>query len=316
MMKVLLFILATIEIISMTTCVARSEEVVEEITHFRSRLSDVYIVPNFLPLELAETWRDSLRDTWNNTLHTLKRNDDAQICVDENCGQDESSIFVFATNNRGKMQYSNNAKYRSLEMIDERKVIANAMYDANQFSYAKWELHPSNPLVAEMENFMASEYTRKRIQNIIRERQSSVKFSSDLSDFFVTLFSTGDFLSPHDDGNSGTFAFVLSLMEGEGDWLSEYGGELRFQCEETIQRGFSGWCETLKPSFNSLILIETRVQGESGMNIRGPLHEVISVNKAAQDDGFYRYGFTGWYNDESDIMSESERMERDKMRAR
>ena len=291
-----------------------SEEKVETHTHFRSRMSDVYVVPNFLPQDLAEKWRDALKDTWKNTLDTINTYKEEQTCSNEDCIQNESSTFYYATNNRGEMQNSNNAKFRSLEMIEHRKAAAKAMYEANQFAYAKWELHPSHPLIEEMEQYMSSYDTRKRVESIIHGRSPNVHLSSDLSDLFVTLFSTGDFLSPHDDGMAGTFAFVVSLMDGEGEWdLSKYGGELRFQCEENNPRTFSGWCKSLKPSFNSLVLIQTRGIGN---HIPGPWHEVLSVNDAAQENGFYRYGFTGWYQDEADVMSEKDRMERDKMRAR
>ncbi|GFH51362.1 predicted protein [Chaetoceros tenuissimus] len=152
----------------------RSEEEVETYTHFRSRMSDVYVVPNFLPQDLAEKWRDALKDTWKNTLDALNTYKEEQTCSNEDCTKDESSTFYYATNNRGEMQNSNNAKFRSLEMIENRKATAKAMYEANQFAYAKWELHPSHPLVKEMEQYMSSDDTRKRVENIIHGRNPSV----------------------------------------------------------------------------------------------------------------------------------------------
>lgn len=291
----------------------------------------IYIIPNFLPNDLAERWRDELKNTWDRTIDAMKENDSSMKKDDDG----SPSIFSYATNNQGDiLDKSNiNAKYRSLKKIHERKNIANEMYESDLFSYAKWELHASHPLVKEAENYMSSEATRERVQNIIRDQQqqqppshrNKVNLSSELSDLFVTYYGTGDFLSPHDDGHSGSYAFVISLMDGGGEWNAEkFGGELRFQCEEEEQKknsphqSFSGWCKSIKPSFNSLILIQTRViDGTTGNNmIPGPLHEVLSVNEAAELDGFYRFGITGWYQNDVDMMSDRDRLERDKMRAR
>lgn len=293
---------------------------VESHTHFRSGLSDVYIVPNFLPLELAEKWRDELTNIWKNTTKIIETRDQEKICTrpDHDCAMDESSTFYYATNNNGNVKSSSNAKFRSLERINGRKDIAQEMYASRLFSYAKWELHPSHPLVKEIEEYMASTDTTERIQKVINKRQPDVQLSSELSDLFVTLFHKGDFLSPHNDGGSGTFAFVLSLMDGEGEWdIEKYGGGLRFQCEAAGPGEFTGWCTTLKPSFRSLVLFQTRVEAPdmSGI-VPGPYHEVLSVNDAAEENGFYRYGFTGWYQAESDVMTEHARLVRDQMRAR
>eukprot|EP00547_Thalassionema_nitzschioides_P010314 CAMPEP_0194231218 /NCGR_PEP_ID=MMETSP0156-20130528/44813_1 /TAXON_ID=33649 /ORGANISM="Thalassionema nitzschioides, Strain L26-B" /LENGTH=266 /DNA_ID=CAMNT_0038963831 /DNA_START=290 /DNA_END=1091 /DNA_ORIENTATION=- len=256
-------------------------------------------------------------EQYNNAIN----DDKGQVCSTEkqDCSIDETSTFYYATNNKGT-QSTINAKFRSLEMIKERNAMAKSIYNSNRFSYAKWELHPSNPLVKEIDAFMSSQTTRNKVQNITADRHPGLKFASELSDIFVTLYSTGDFLSPHDDGVAGTWAFVLSLTDGDGEWdLEKYGGGLRFQCETDNARQAVSWCKSFAPTFNTAIFIQTRVvvpDHSRRVVGPGPFHEVLAVERAAEDEGFFRFGFTGWYTDEGDKMNELERRERDKMRAR
>lgn len=107
----------------------------------------------------------------------------------------------------------------------------------------------------------------------------------------MTLYTDGDFLSPHTDGNSGTYAFVAYL--GRCHYRPSQGGRLLFWGGEVA----------LEPGSNDLVLFRTRAPP-------GPLHEV----EASGGGSYMRYGFTGWYNDVSDVMSEEELRERDKMR--
>jgi len=153
----------------------------------------------------------------------------------------------------------------------------------------------------------------EKVQNILSETtKGDVELDSqELSDLFVTLYSTGDFLSMHNDGISGTFAFVISLMDAPkalitDHWKDHFGGGLRFQCQT------QGWCEELKPSFNTAILFQTR-DGHGGS---GPMHEVLPVSYHADIEGFRRFGVTGWYMDRKDIMPDDVRAERDQMRAK
>ena len=74
-----------------------------------------------------------------------------------------------------------------------------------------------------MEEAFCSQEMRTRITNIIEGDNFSnpghngvVRLAPELSDLFVTQCSVGDFLTPHDDGVSGNWAFVVSLMDGPG----------------------------------------------------------------------------------------------------
>ena len=325
------------------------------IRHFRSRWSDVYIVPDFLPIEIATAWKSKLKEAWTNTTIASSQEDNknkneqevcstdkGQSCTDQTTF-DKTSTFLFATNNEGTPLSQNNAKTRSLDLISERNATAAAMSQSNLFSYAKWELHPSHDLVKDMESYFSSRETRSKVEKILGMHQDedddhhpNVQLAGELSDLFVTLYSTGDFLSPHDDGAAGTWAFVVSLMNspdtddseinGGGDveggvWKEEYGGALQFQCETEDPRvdlGNIPWCEKLYPRFNSAVFIQTMVvvDDESGYKVPGPMHQVLPVKYPAELEGFFRFGLTGWYTDVGDLMSENRKRERDKMRAR
>jgi len=328
------------------------------IRHFRSRWSDVYIVPDFLPTEIATAWKSKLKEAWTNTTIASSQDnkndghdqeqeicsmDKGQPCTDQTTF-DKTSTFLLATNNEGTTLHQNNAKTRSLDLISQRNETAAAMYQSELFSYAKWELHPSHDLVKEMESHFSSRETRSKVEKILGMHQNkdqdhhpNVQLAGELSDLFVTLYSTGDFLSPHDDGTSGTWAFVVSLMDspdtddsestgyldgggGGGVWKKEYGGALQFQCETEDPRVNPRnipWCEKLYPRFNSAVFIQTRVvDAASGYKVPGPMHQVLPVKYPAELEGFFRFGLTGWYTDVEDVMSENSKRERDKMRAR
>ena len=49
-------------------------------------------------------------------------------------------------------------------------------------------------------------------------------FADSIADHFLSMFTEGDFLSMHDDGLSGDFAFILSLTK---NWSSTHGGNPR-----------------------------------------------------------------------------------------
>jgi Rps23 Pro-64 3,4-dihydroxylase Tpa1-like proline 4-hydroxylase len=184
-----------------------------------------------------------------------------------------------------------------------------------------------------MEKAFCSEEMRTRITNIIEDVNFSnhgqhgvVRLAPELSDLFVTQYSVGDFLTPHNDGAGGSWAFVVSLMDspGEEEWnADDFGGTLRFECprnhvkfrqQNGMRRPYQ-WCESLSPSFNSLLLFRT--YSSDGKKITtGPLHEVLPVKWKAAVEGFHRFGVTGWYMDMTDDMPDRFRTERDKMRAK
>jgi Rps23 Pro-64 3,4-dihydroxylase Tpa1-like proline 4-hydroxylase len=290
---------------------------------------NVHVLSNFLPHDLAVKWRNAMKQEWFAGASSSPSCDpaDGGSTSCSACRADPaatSSAWRYATNNDGSSIVDNNAKVRSMENIDSRNATAQQMRNADLFSYSKWELDPSHSLVKEMEDAFKSQEMRTRFAKHIL-KDPTVNLSPELSDLFVTLYSTGDFLSPHNDGMAGKWAFVVSLMDGPDDkeWQGdEFGGTLRFECpfthakyQQPLPAGKNvptrQWCETLTPSFNTAIVFQSMT-----LTGAGPMHEVLPVKSRAEIEGFRRFGITGWYMDVTDVMPESIRAERDKMRAK
>jgi Rps23 Pro-64 3,4-dihydroxylase Tpa1-like proline 4-hydroxylase len=273
---------------------------------------DIFVVQDFLPVSLAERWRDTMRHEWDK--HSIDSG---------------SSAWRYATNNDGndvRFDRPNNQKTRSLERIQERNASAHALLNHNQFAYSKWELLPSHELVQEMERTFLSKEMIERVQSILGA-QANIQ-TEQLSDLFVTYYGTSDFLNTHNDGVAGTYAFVVSLMDGPRDpttnatlpWKPEFGGQTRYESpyevREARQRQIAQqvrsykyeWAESIFPAFNTALLFRTRPVG--------PQHDVFPVSYEAEAAGFYRFGLTGWYLGRDDVMDDMARAERDKMRGR
>lgn len=264
---------------------------------------EVHSVKKFLPNEVATRWRETMSYEWR------------RMKFNEGAGNLSNGLgaWKYATNNDGSGGQGNE-KTRNLENILSRNATAQTLKKMGYFSYSKFELDPSHPLVKEIENTFSRDVIMNTVKRIISTHQEhELVLSSKLSDLFVTHYTTGDFLSAHNDGVSGTWAFVVSLMEspgGEKDqgWEEDFGGQLRFSCPDGGPTSDSGWCEMIRPEFNSALVFRTRPVG--------PMHEVLPVTWRAAAQGFRRFGITGWYMEESDQMSSAAKAERDKMRAR
>lgn len=286
------------------------------IRSFRAGPTEVFVQSNFLPIELAERWRQTMNDEWNAMGLADNIDDDKWAEVsDEN--KKMGGSWRFATNNDGEY-YNVNQKTRSLQNIGQRNESARHLLRNGAFSYAKWEFDYEHSLVKEIESFLTRQDTADKVKTAVGLEND---FHPGLSDIFVTHFSTGDFLSTHDDGFAGTWAFVISLLDhprNDPNWNSdEFGGVLRFECPYNISDlpastryppGEIQWCEELSPSFNSAVFFRTRP--------KGPRHKVTPVEWSAASLGFRRYGITGWFTETDDNMTEKEKKERDKMRAR
>lgn len=193
-----------------------------------------------------------------------------------------------------------NAKYRSTDNVEARREMANAMNQRRSFSYTKWELPLSHPLLKEINAYMLRPEVRRQVAKSLGILEDNIA-SDHLSDLFVTNYAAGDFLSDHSDGVSGTYAFVASLATG-GPWPEAFGGAL--QMFDRQQRRY--WPQ-YHPTFNSLVLFATRKPP-------GPLHRVQRVTEHADQADAHRFGFTGWYADPTDVWSAQERAELDKVR--
>ena len=249
--------------------------------------AEVIIVSNFLPLSLAESWREQLLQKW------------------EELDETDDSDFLYATNER-------NTKVRSLDKIKERRNRAWKKKLTGQFSYGKWELNPVDPLILEISDYMLRNDSITFISDVLglNSNVNAEQVSTEeLSDLFVSHFATGDFLSAHSDFYSGTYAFVVSLTAGMGseEWSEEgYGGQLALLCADKPPRSsFPPICHHIPPVFNQLVLFRTRP---------GPIHSVEAVVKEGYAKGFRRLAFTGWFMGASDTFSEKELHQRNEMR--
>lgn len=270
----------------------------------------VHVVPDFLPTELALRWRDAMASEWDSMGF------DPAVVVPGNDGP-----WKYTTNNDGTFSGHGNAKSRGNHLIQERREVAGKMRDG--FAYSKWELDHGHALTKEMQRYFESEGTMKRIGEAV-----GADFQGRLSDFFVTNYASGDFLTRHDDGFSGSWAFVLSMARGE--WRPEgrggepgQGGDLLFECPFDPSALLPGerhpsatpdrpraptgawWCERLSPCFNTAVFFRTRPVG--------PYHEVLPVT---EEGGGRRFGATGWYMEVGDDMDKGEAAELQKMRAK
>jgi hypothetical protein len=101
-----------------------------------------------------------------------------------------------------------NQKVLSRRRVIERQQVALDLLARNTFAYRKWELERNNSVHLDMKRFLESDSVLERISNIL-----GAKVDSKLGDFFVTLYSKDDFLSPHSDVYGGTWAVVIYLGE-------------------------------------------------------------------------------------------------------
>ena len=142
------------------------------------------------------------------------------------------------------------------------------MYKKGSFAYSKWELTTSHSLYRLMGEMMESRDVRRAIANVMWPDQSrgirglaaveggaaadDEKLGA-ISDYFVTAFDDGDFLSTHGDGASGSLAWVLHLAGHHGGWNPTAGGALRFNGGRVVKTA-----RDFDPGFNKLLLFLTR----------------------------------------------------------
>lgn len=253
----------------------------------------VVVVRNFLPVDLARKWRDTMKQLWEAREADQNR-----------------SAWSFTTNNEGTMPDHRqiNRKFRSLQKQEVRLKIARTLDRQGQFAYAKWEIKPGHPLLQEVSQFMLRNETLSHVATLLNLHHGAAQIdSSELSDLFITYFDESNFLSSHNDGNSGTYAFVVNLSDGP-EWQPTFGGSLQFQCARNSDWMARDWCQHIGPRFNTLHVFKTRPLEHA------PAHKVDYVTPAATTAGWRRFGYTGWYNDISDKMNEEELRVRNQMR--
>lgn len=251
--------------------------------------STVFVLPDFLPAELAAAWQAAAKQAW------------------------DEERWVYTTNNNGTLGGMKNAKVRGSHDIDGRRATAHRQRRMGQFAYSKWELKLGDELTLEVQKAMDLPELRARVEALV-----GAQGLQEVSDVFVTRYTADDFLSCHSDSHSGTWAFIVALTDGP-EWRPEHGGSLRFLCpgisqqREAHARAGSAdgiWCNPVAPAFNTAVIFRTR-PATGGY---GPAHEVAPLSEAADADGFARYALTGWYNEAADAWTSDSLLERKRMR--
>ena len=103
----------------------------------------------------------------------------------------------------------------------------------SQCQISKFELSPksesSKEILSSVRLFLSDKNTRRAIENVMENSNDNKRPGKivGITDIFITLYEKGQFLSAHNDENSGSLAIVLSLSK---NWKSSYGGNLDFFC--------------------------------------------------------------------------------------
>ena len=236
--------------------------------------AQVVTISNFLPPPLAIEWHASMNRTWEESSGCRA---DSTLCTDHT-----KCSWLYTTNGRG-----GNAKLRSVFKQAERRQEVLDFHRRGSFAYSKWELSAAQPLYKAVGDLMDSPPVRASVARVLGlEDGPTAPALGNISDYFVTAYDGGDFLSTHTDGASGSLAWVLHLAPGS--WDGSTGGALRFSA------GTVAGARDFAPGFNRMLLFVTRPAHVP--------HQVLAV-KADGNLAEPRFGLTGWYMTRTDKMS-------------
>ena len=261
--------------------------------------AQVLLIDNVLPSRLAHSWHREMLTSW----------DEAAPCRESGaCETAPACAWMYVTNDGG-----GNAKHRSVRNVEVRKKRVQLQQRRGAFAYSKWELSGAHPLYAAAGALMETVEMRAAIGRALQAaypglQPAAITPLGNVSNFFITAFDDGDFLSTHSDGNSGTAAFVFHLAEA---WQPERGGALSFSPGAAVES-----TREFAPRFNRLLVFLTRPA-------RAP-HQVLPVRAAPRrqrrrlDDGEAaaapalgppprpRFGVTGWFMTAKDRFNAAE----------
>jgi len=245
------------------------------------------VISNFLAPSVAAHWHATLNATWASA--SPCRSDQSECVAALASGVDGGRCsWLYTTNSHG-----GNKKLRSVWTRAERREEVTRMYQAGSFAYSKWELTASHALYHAVGDMMNTHSVRVAVARAMWPEHASADTAADhlrnISDYFITAFDDGDFLSTHNDGSSGSLAWVLHLSR---DWNPTSGGELRFNAGAPNTPQSRGTID-FSPGFNKMLLFLTRPGNTP--------HEVLPV-KLASTDAEPRFGLTGWYMTSGDAF--------------
>jgi hypothetical protein len=257
------------------------------------------VITDFLPPSMAHHWHSVLNSSW--TRAAPCRESELGCKAGDQSGEEAGSVcsWLYTTNSRG-----GNQKIRSVWTREKRKREVQEMYARGGFSYSKWELTAGHELYRAMGELMEDPDVRTAIAKAhwpadADKPDVAASHLGNISDYFVTAYGDGDFLSTHSDGASGSLAWVLHLAK-DGDWEGSSGGELRFNPGTNVNAA-----RDFAPAFNRLLLFLTRPNHTP--------HQVLPVRRPPHAEP--RFGATGWFMTRGDHFSAAVKQENDKMRA-
>ena len=267
------------------------------------------IIDNFLPPALASRWHKAMVSSWKAGRSCRER----QQCVSA-----ADCAWLYTTNDGGS-----NAKVRSVYRVAERRRAAAFNHALGRFAYSKWELGAQHAVYAAVGELMDAPQVRGAVGGALAAAYPGVGLGS-ITDYFVTAFDDGDFLSTHSDGASGSAAWVLHLAEG---WRAADGGALSFSAGSAVQSR-----RDFEPRFNRMLLFLTRplvtnhqvlpvTRGTRARSagVVGALARATSTFSPAgagwTPDGLPRFGLTGWYMTTADRFSPETQRQNDLMKA-
>jgi hypothetical protein len=255
------------------------------------------VISDFLPPPMAHHWHSVLNASWMRAMPC--RDSEAGCTSGDQTGEGGMCSWLYTTNSRG-----GNQKIRSVWTREKRKREVEEMYKRGGFAYSKWELTAGHELYRAMGELMEDRDVRTAIAKAhwpsdADKPDVAASHLGNISDYFVTAYSDGDFLSTHSDGASGSLAWVLHLAK-EADLEGSSGGELRFNSGVAVRAA-----RDFAPAFNRLLLFLTRPDVTP--------HQVLPVRRPSGAEP--RFGATGWFMTRGDHFSAAVQRENDAMRA-
>ena len=257
------------------------------------------IISNFLPPHVADHWHNVLNASWTRAAPCITSEKGCTASSSAEKGEGGFCSWLYTTNSHG-----GNQKIRSVWTREQRKREATETYRRNGFAYSKWELTAGHELYKAAGLLMEDRAVRHAIASAQwpedADKPDIGSHLGNISDYFVTAYSDGDFLSTHSDGASGSLAWVLHLTPEQAEWDSGSGGELRFNPGAVVRAN-----SDFAPAYNRLLLFLTRPDFTP--------HQVMPVRRPASAEP--RFGATGWYMTRGDRFSAAVQRENDAMRA-
>eukprot|EP00965_Chrysotila_dentata_P189339 6173263-Pleurochrysis_carterae.AAC.3 len=138
-------------------------------------------IDGFLPMHTAASFHAELQSSWQASAPCRMLGQ----CKSKSCA------WLYTNNDKG-----GNGKVRSVWNVAERREHAKLLYQGRRFSYSKWELSDQHSLHAAVSVLMESKAVRNAIGKLVGLDTTATPLGN-ISDYFITAYDTGDFLSTH-----------------------------------------------------------------------------------------------------------------------